>query len=262
MIEYNTHFDPIQSLIKKHDNGFYYAIHKGKLFNSVFQPIFNEKMKIIGYEALVRITMEGAIINPQQFFDDLEYDVQEDTFYFLLTAKLHLQNFSIFNNGCFLCVNTSPNVFNYLSANDQAIVQLLNRLNYLKINPEQLIYEVTEKYNSNLNATFLGRDVLLSKDIKIAVDDYGSGFFDLDIVSRIEPHVIKIDKSIVQNILSEEGENQIKAIKKLKNKFNFKIIAEGVESEAQFNALKNMRVDYYQGFYLSKPIPTIDLAQM
>lgn len=261
MIEYSMGNDPIQSLIKETSSGVFYALHEDREFNSVFQPIYDINNHIIGYESLIRIKCIENNIQPQLFFDEIEADLEKDLFYFLLTAKLHLQNFSLFNNGCFLSINASPNVFNFLSANDDAIALLLKRLNELKIDPKQIIYEITEKENGNLNATLLGRDNLRTKKIKIAVDDYGSGFFNLDIVKEIKPNVIKIDRSIVRDVLNKSGVKDIIEVKELKEYFPFKIVAEGIETEDEMNILKQIGIDYFQGFLLSKPILTIDILQ-
>lgn len=259
MISYSVKSDPIQSLIKKSQLGFYYAIHDGMEFNSVFQPLYNGCMKIIGYEALIRININDEQISPQVFFDRIENDFEKDLFYFLLTAKLHLNNFSLFNKGALLFLNSSPNVFNYLSNNEMAFERLFERLAELKINPDKLIYELTEKNNDNLDITVVGKKHLNNEKIRIAVDDYGSGFFNIDVVRAIEPNIIKLDRSIIKELSEYKGLKKIEEVMRLKNHFDFKVVAEGIEKKEELDILKRLNIDIFQGYYLSKPIRTIDL---
>lgn len=259
MIIYSVKSDPIQSLIKKSQIGIYYAIHDGMEFNSVFQPLYNGCMEIIGYEALIRININDEQISPQVFFDRIENDFEKDLFYFLLTAKLHLNNFSLFNKGALLFLNSSPNVFNYLSNNEMAFERLFERLAELKINPDNLIYEITEKNNDNLDITVAGKKHLNNEKIRIAVDDYGSGFFNIDVVRSIEPNIIKLDRSIIKELPEYKGIKKIEEVIRLKNNFDVKVVAEGIEKKEELDMLKRLNIDIFQGYYLSKPIRTIDL---
>lgn len=258
MISYSVKSDPIQSLIQESKLGYYFAIHDNREFKSVFQPMYNKNIDIIGYESLIRISEGDKSINPQSFFDEIENDIEKDIFYFLLSAKLHFQNFSLFNKGAMIFINASPNVFNYLSNNDVAIERLFVRLYELNIEPENLIYEITEKYNGNLDETVFGKNVLFDKNIRIAVDDYGTGFFNIDVVKKIEPQIIKLDRSIIRSVSTDSGIREIEDVIALKEHFNFQVVAEGVETKEEFEALKKMDIDIFQGFYFSKPMPTID----
>jgi EAL domain-containing protein (putative c-di-GMP-specific phosphodiesterase class I) len=95
----------------------------------------------------------------------------------------------------------------------------------------------------------------------IALDDFGTGYSSLGYLSRYPVDKIKIDRSFVSNLgVDPEAEAVIRAIVKLSKALNLNIVAEGVETRAQKNILRQTGCNIIQGFLFSKPVAahTID----
>ena len=103
---------------------------------------------------------------------------------------------------------------------------------------------------------------LKSSGYQFAMDDYGTGYSNIQSIFSLDFDVVKIDKSILW--AAEKGDlgmtiltNSINMIRQMKKK----IVVEGVETESQIHLLEDLGVDYQQGFYFSKPIPKEDFIR-
>jgi EAL domain-containing protein (putative c-di-GMP-specific phosphodiesterase class I) len=98
--------------------------------------------------------------------------------------------------------------------------------------------------------------------VSIALDDFGTGYSTLGSLDSLDIDYIKIDRSFVHRIEDEEYESLavIEAIATLAHKFGLKIVAEGVETAAQLEALRNVDCDFFQGFHLGRPVD-VDAAE-
>jgi EAL domain-containing protein (putative c-di-GMP-specific phosphodiesterase class I) len=94
----------------------------------------------------------------------------------------------------------------------------------------------------------------------LAVDDVGSGYSGLQIISKLKPAYLKLDKSLVRAVSrSKISQEMLKAIVVLGRSFGAKLIAEGIENVDQLNALRSIGIDYGQGFFLGRPHSMIDV---
>lgn len=92
--------------------------------------------------------------------------------------------------------------------------------------------------------------------VKIALDDFGTGYSSLNYLRILPIDKLKIDKSFIDGICSETQQKLItEEIIQLSHKLNYSVVAEGVETEEQVKALKQMKCDFAQGYYFSKPVP-------
>jgi EAL domain-containing protein (putative c-di-GMP-specific phosphodiesterase class I)/GGDEF domain-containing protein len=96
---------------------------------------------------------------------------------------------------------------------------------------------------------------LRQRGIRIALDDYGTGYNSLVNMFRIPLDYIKIDKFLIDHVLDHTYNLIIEAIINVAHKMDRKVIAEGVEKKEQLHALRQLGCDYIQGYYLSKPLP-------
>jgi EAL domain-containing protein (putative c-di-GMP-specific phosphodiesterase class I) len=97
----------------------------------------------------------------------------------------------------------------------------------------------------------------------IALDDFGTGYSSLGYLSRYPVDKIKIDRSFVSNLgVDPEAEAVIRAIVKLSKALNLNIVAEGVETRAQKNILRQTGCNIIQGFLFSKPVAAIAIDDM
>jgi len=96
--------------------------------------------------------------------------------------------------------------------------------------------------------------------VKIAIDDFGTGFSSLNYLKRLPIDKVKIDRTFVQEIISDLHDAAItQGIISMAHHLRLKVIAEGVETEPQFAFLKKSHCDEFQGYYFAKPMPFAEL---
>jgi len=121
--------------------------------------------------------------------------------------------------------------------------------------PENIVFEITERHSISEFALFHRTlDHYRSQGYLVAVDDAGAGYSGLTSVAQIRPEFIKIDMSLIQGIDKDPVKRAlIETMVTFADKIGSKIIAEGIESQAQAACLIDIGVHYGQGFYLAKP---------
>lgn len=92
--------------------------------------------------------------------------------------------------------------------------------------------------------------------VQIAIDDFGKGFSSLNYLKNFPIKRLKIDRSFVNDILTDQNDAKIiSAIIQLAHTLNLEVIAEGVETEEQADYLCSLQCDEAQGYYYGKPMP-------
>ena len=117
--------------------------------------------------------------------------------------------------------------------------------------------EITESSYTKDGGQLIGKINELRKEgFKIEIDDFGSGYSTLNMLTEIPFDVLKIDMVFMKNFHTSQGTKPIiKAIVDIARSLGVKVVVEGVESKTQYDFLKKLKIDYVQGFYLSKPLP-------
>lgn len=119
----------------------------------------------------------------------------------------------------------------------------------------RLVFEILESENLS-DYDFLEEFVLKYKKlgVKIAIDDFGSGYSNFIRIIRLKPDYLKIDGSLIKNIDKDNNSYEIvKSIIAFSKTLNIRTIAEYVHSEEIFNLLLELGVDEFQGYYFGKP---------
>ena len=99
-----------------------------------------------------------------------------------------------------------------------------------------------------------------SLGLDIYIDDFGTGYSSLSYLKRFPIAVIKIDKSFVDNMLERESDAKlIKAIVMMGQSLELKLVAEGIETHAQWQMLQALGCDFGQGYLFSHPLPAQEL---
>ncbi len=126
-----------------------------------------------------------------------------------------------------------------------------------KINPSDLVLEVTENGVLELNETSNGVINELAKNgFKLALDDFGTGFSSLSRLRNMPIDIIKIDQSFVRDITHSKSDYEIvKSIAALANSLGKEVIAEGVEDEKCLDLIKKIKISKCQGYFFAKPMP-------
>lgn len=98
-------------------------------------------------------------------------------------------------------------------------------------------------------------------NITFALDDFGVDYSSLNYLRRLPIQAVKIDKSFVQDIEKDETYFIVETIIKLCKKLGLKVVAEGVETEEHYRAVKELGCDYVQGYFISRPLGVEELIK-
>ncbi len=122
---------------------------------------------------------------------------------------------------------------------------------------QDLKLEVTESaYTENAEEVLKVIERLRAKGYEIEMDDFGSGYSSLNMLSSMPVDVLKMDRGFIMNIEhSEQDFRLVQLILDIAGNLKLQVIAEGVETERQMTMLKNAGCDYVQGYYFSRPLP-------
>ena len=103
---------------------------------------------------------------------------------------------------------------------------------------------------------------LAAVGVHISIDDFGTGYSSLSYLRKLPAEELKIDRSFVQDLGSnEDAERVVDAVIKLAQALQLKVVAEGVETEQQFEILRSLGCDELQGFLFAKPMSAKALSQ-
>ncbi len=216
-----------------------------------FQPIYdNSTGKIDKFEALMRLRdNEGKIYFPGQFMDA----AKKQGLYSQISRIVINKVFDLFEN-------RTETVSINLSAIDINSTETCNMIydRLKKIgNAERFIFEVleSEEFRDQEGLKeFINR--VREHNVKIAIDDFGSGFSNLLEIARLSPNFIKIDGQIVREVVDSEMHRKIiGTILHLAEKFDIDLIAEFIENERLQDYASNNGVRYSQGYYFSQAVP-------
>jgi diguanylate cyclase (GGDEF)-like protein/PAS domain S-box-containing protein len=133
-----------------------------------------------------------------------------------------------------------------------------------QIAPRQLELEVTETtLMNNFQAALTALKRLSSRGIAISIDDFGTGYSSLSYLKNLPVDNLKIDRSFIIDICHDENDQKIvKMLINIAHSMNMSVIAEGVETQGQFDILAEYGCDEIQGYLLSKPIPAAEIIKM
>ena len=213
-----------------------------------YQPIFNKEKQIVKHETLIRIQNSNEIISPSVFLEvskrikrytDIEKMLIEKSFKLIADMP-----------DAVISVNLSGRDM----TDGDVSVFIIEKLNKYKV-AGRVIFEILEDENiENIEriGTFIER--VRRMGVKIAIDDFGSGYSNFSYILKLKPDYIKIDGSIIKNIDTSEDSRAIAgAIIAFAKKLDITVIAEFVRSKEVFDACVELGVDEFQGFYLGEP---------
>ena len=234
-----------------------------KRIRSVFQPIVSlENGDILGYEALSRIVGESAFENTEQLFVAAkQYDLLWPLDLLCRTRAFEaVQTFITpdFNKKIF--VNINPNIMTNYSLEESFSKSFLEQYG---ISPTHIIFEITERTVIDDMSGFKETiEHYKNQDYKIAIDDTGAGYSGLNLISDVDPNYIKLDMNLIRNIhLSNIKSALVKGMVEFSKVSNIKLIAEGIETYPELEAIIKLGVHYGQGHYFQKPETAIQAIQ-
>lgn len=214
------------------------------------QPIIsNETNKIDKYECLVRmIDEDGTIISPFKFLNV----AKKSKLYSVLTQKVIEKSFNYFK---YKDVEFSINLSLEDILHKPTISFLEQMLNENKKAAQRFIVEIVEEEgieNYQEISDFIERLKYLG--CKVAIDDFGTGYSNFEYLMKLNVDIVKIDGSMIKYINQDLNAKVVtELIVSFTKKLNIKTVAEFVHSEEIFEIVKDMGIDYSQGFYLGTP---------
>ncbi len=138
----------------------------------------------------------------------------------------------------------------------------LGQLSDAGIDPKLIEVELTESgllEDSEHAITQL--ETLRAAGITIAIDDFGTGYSTLSYLGRLPIDVLKIDKTFIDDIFSEKGGQLVQAMIDISKALKMSVVAEGVEEQAQFDALMEMGCTGFQGYLIARPMSDEDFSK-
>lgn len=231
------------------------ASHEFKVY---YQPkIETESLKLIGAEALVRWQKpDGSFVYPDQFIPfversgqivEVDYYVYREVFKFLADRIAAGKN----------VVPVSLNVSRVHLSKMSILGYVKDLFEEYKISPELIEFELTESiYLDNTERALELIEGLHNLGTKVSMDDFGSGYSSLNLLSRLPIDVIKLDKVFLKDdSLQENDKIIISCMVDMAKRLSITSLCEGVETVEQSDYLKEIGCQIQQGYYFSKPIP-------
>lgn len=234
-------------------------------FEVYYQPLYStEKKRLIGAEALIRLRDDnGEFISPEDFIPISEKNgtiLRIGEFVFESVCK----TLSSINIGEYGIEKVDINLSVAQCMQEILSDQILTIKNMYRLPSSVINLEITETAAAHTPAILLKNMQRLSEaGIELSLDDYGSGYSNMNYLLSLPFKMVKIDKYIVWAAHKDKRANTalaytIKMIKALE----MPVLAEGVETKEQADWLIELGCDYLQGFYFSKPIPKDDFLRL
>lgn len=214
-----------------------------------FQPIINNRLGTIEKcEALIRMIDEsGKVISPYFFLDI----AKRAGLYKELTIIMLEKIFRVLNKTDY---EISINLLFQDIISSEIRTLIIKQLQKVK-NPKKVVFEIVESEgieNFNEVAEFIKE--VKKYGCKIAIDDFGTGYSNFSYLMKLNVNYIKIDGSIIKNVHKDKSAEAVtKTIVTFAKELGIETIAEFVSEEEIYNKIKELKVDYSQGYYFSEP---------
>ena len=239
---------------------------KNQHFFMCYQPQYHtDNCKLRGVEALVRWKdEEGNIISPGTFIPLAE----KNGAILPLGDWIMEESIAEFTNWYrkygFEDVILSLNISALQFKNRNFVSHLLRVIDRYKIPTHLLELEITESvFIEDMQDIINKMNILRELGIRFSMDDFGTGFSSLSYLRNLPIDTLKIDKSFIDTLVTDEPTRTIaETIIDLSKKLGFNTIAEGVEDEVQYSLLKKIGCENIQGFYLGKPMEGKQIESM
>ena len=239
------------------------AISKGEIV-VYYQPKFDSDKNIIGAEALIRWKhSELGMISPAKFIPIAEQSmliVEIGRWVLEQTCEL----IKSFTNLGIEPVPISVNISGVEFDRPDIVANVAEILKRTRVNPDFIEMELTENVAiGNREACIERMHQLKALGLRLAMDDFGTGFSSLSYLQDLPLDVLKIDQHFIREL--DTGINSqaiVRAILALGDGLHMQVIAEGVETESQLTFLQDHQCKFFQGFLFSRPIPAAELVKL
>lgn len=219
-----------------------------------YQAIINNRTnEIETYEALARVLEMNRVNKPYYYLENAKlFQMIPD-----ITKVMISKVFQIVNT---LKYSIAINITQEDLQSDEFISYILTCSKKYNVNTSNIVFEILESISTAQNDTiFKNLSLLNHLGYKIAIDDFGTNHTNMQKFSKIQIDYIKIDDYYIENLLNNPKiEKMVESMIKYAKSMDAKVIAESVSSKEIFEKVKQMGIEYSQGYYIGKPLERID----
>ena len=231
-------------------------------FEVYYQPIYSTaRGKFVSAEALIRLfDPEHGFISPETLIMAAEQN-----------GAIHKIGEFVFDKVCQFIASDEFNKLglDYIEVN-LSVAQIMNSdlpenylaiMNKYHVSPDKINLEITETAAAYAQKVMLENlDKLTQVGISFSLDDYGTGYSNMKRVIQLPLKIIKLDKSFVDEQNNPKVWIFLRNTVKMLKDMNMEIVVEGVETQEMLEAFANLKCDFIQGYFFSKPIPRNDFV--
>ncbi|WP_338167072.1 EAL domain-containing protein [Vibrio sp. 10N] len=231
------------------------AIADGQLEVWYQSIVSGDQQDVIGLEALSRWQDDdGQFISPQLFVSVAEESglIVKLSEFVLLRVCDDLANKRIREG-----MSVSINVSSTLLCRPHFAIEFVQTILSHELSPSRFTVEITESVAlSDFEQCLRALKTLKSAGVRISLDDFGTGYSSLSMLKQLPLDEVKIDRSFIGDLGSDLAHSAlVESVITMSHAFGYDIVAEGVETEAQYLRLKQMNCDLFQGYWFAKPQP-------
>lgn len=238
---------------------------KNDEFVLYYQPKYDViKNNVMGFESLIRWKKSnGDMVPPGEFLE-----VAEKSGLIIEIGKIVFRKACEFSSKLeklgLLGYKISVNISSKEISQKEFLEDIKEVIIETDIKKSNLEVEITESMiMEDFEVSMKKLEELKAEGIGLAMDDFGKGFSSLSYLRHLPIDVLKIDKSFIDNITKDQKDLSIaRKIIELSKILGLKVVAEGIETPAQFKLLKEMECDYIQGYFISRPLEEKDAISL
>ena len=231
-------------------------------FEVWYQPIVDSNGVICSAEALSRYrSPDGTVVSPAMFIPVMEGN-----------GTVEMLDLQVFAEVCEMqkerlaegkeCIPVSMNISRCSLTDSEIFTEYKNILESSAIPVDLVILEITETVEMDTEEMYSALVPFSEYGFTLEIDDFGSGYSTFENLLSVDYDGLKIDKSIVDQCETDDGENVITAILEMAENMNMYVITEGVETASQAEILIGLGCEQFQGYYYSAPVEYSDLVLM
>ncbi len=235
-----------------------------KKFRMYYQPIYSfERGRFVSAEALIRLTDEDyGFISPALFIPAAERK----------GVILPIGDFVLEDVHRFISENDFSELgLEYIEINLSVAQCLQEELpeklavlgDKYGVTPDKVNLEITETTSAEIGTGIMetNLEMLSAMGYTFSLDDFGTGYSNMQRVSRLPLKMIKLDKSLVDDMESEDGLSIMRNTVKMMRDIDKELVAEGVETKEHLDTLEEFGCHFIQGYYFSKPLPEEEFVE-
>jgi len=233
-----------------------HRILRERAVSSVYQPIYQlQPFELLGFETLTRPVTAGSMKNPELFFKmALQYGLYPEIELLAWANAFATISRKHFTGKTFL--NCNPYFIESVP-----FVKVRALMEQFQMKPQDVVLEITEMSAiPNFELFYERLKPYREYGFSFAIDDLGRGYASLESLVEIHPHYVKIDGYIIRDLYRDDLKRSIvEFVCSFCKRHNISVVAEGIETQRDLDAARNLGINAGQGYYLCKPQSDLSL---